>query len=119
MSLNAFITNSDDMEEQLSAEEFIKTLKKAESLEDPKKRRPSGSSSASGSSDKMASMKAEDDKRKTMEKKGSASELLVKMRSRFQHRATEPVFHTLANNAAEVRPSSNNSRAVGEDQTTP
>ncbi|PIO58153.1 hypothetical protein TELCIR_20417 [Teladorsagia circumcincta] len=28
MSLNAFISNSEDLEEQLSAEEFIKTLKK-------------------------------------------------------------------------------------------
>ncbi|RCN25516.1 hypothetical protein ANCCAN_14736 [Ancylostoma caninum] len=46
--------------------------------------------------------KGDDDKKKLIEKKPSASDLLVKMRSRFQHRATEPVFHTLAN-ASEVR----------------
>ncbi|XGW02837.1 hypothetical protein V3C99_014678 [Haemonchus contortus] len=103
MSLNALITNSDDLDEQLSAEEFIKSLKKVESFEDPRKKSQSGTSSASGSSDKMASTKTEEEKKKAMlDKKGSASELLVKMRSRFQHRATEPVFHTLATNAPEA-----------------
>ncbi|KAK6032570.1 hypothetical protein OSTOST_01246 [Ostertagia ostertagi] len=75
-----------------------------DSLEGSKKGGQSGSSSISNSNDKMACVKPDDEKRKAMmEKKGSASELLVKMRSRFQHRATEPVFHTLATKAPEVR----------------
>ncbi|WKY11276.1 hypothetical protein Q1695_003108 [Nippostrongylus brasiliensis] len=80
MSLSALITNSDNLEEELSAEEFIKTLKKVDSQDDGKKAERSSCSSSSGSS----------------------SDLLLKMRSRFQHRATEPVFHTLATSAQET-----------------
>ncbi|KAL6742105.1 hypothetical protein Aduo_015296 [Ancylostoma duodenale] len=101
MSLNALITDSENLEEKLSAVEFIKTLKKVDTPEQVRKSQKSGESSTSGSSDKMAT-KGDDDKKKLIEKKPSASDLLVKMRSRFQHRATEPVFHTLAN-ASEVR----------------
>ncbi|EYC03658.1 hypothetical protein Y032_0092g2544 [Ancylostoma ceylanicum] len=101
MSLNALITDSENLDEKLSAVEFIKTLKKVDTPEQTRKAQKSGESSTSGSSDKMA-VKGDDDKKKLIEKKPSASDLLVKMRSRFQHRATEPVFHTLAN-ASEVR----------------
>ncbi|CAJ0591282.1 unnamed protein product [Cylicocyclus nassatus] len=99
MSLNALITGSEDLDEKISAEEFIKTLKKVDSTESKKPQ--SGESTASGSTDKMAACKCDDDKKKLIEKKASGSDLLLKMRSRFQHRATEPVFHTLAN--AEAR----------------
>ncbi|VDO19446.1 unnamed protein product [Heligmosomoides polygyrus] len=102
MSLNAFITNSDNLEEQLSAEEFIKSLKKVESVDDNQKSSNSGGSSASGSSDKMQNAKGDDGKKRLMDKKLSTSDLLCKMRGRFQHRATEPVFHTLATGTPEV-----------------
>ncbi|KAE9421536.1 hypothetical protein Angca_000073, partial [Angiostrongylus cantonensis] len=102
MSLSEYITNCDDMEEKLSANEFIKTLKKVESTDEAKKGVQSNASSPSGSSNHITSTKGEDNKKKAIEKKVSGSELLVKMRSRFQHRATEPLFHSLPN-ASEVR----------------
>ncbi|EYC03660.1 hypothetical protein Y032_0092g2544 [Ancylostoma ceylanicum] len=113
MSLNALITDSENLDEKLSAVEFIKTLKKVDTPEQTRKAQKSGESSTSGSSDKMA-VKGDDDKKKLIEKKPSASDLLVKMRSRFQHRATEPVFHTLAN-ASETSLEQQSSRSNGSD----
>ncbi|KAK6754973.1 hypothetical protein RB195_013755 [Necator americanus] len=119
MSINTLITGSDNLDEQLSAVEFIKTLRKVDAAADGLKRsQESGESSVSGSSDKVATPKSDDDKKKLIEKKPSASDLLVKMRSRFQHRATEPVFHTITN-ASEARAASSNSRPEAADQTTP
>ncbi|VDM55582.1 unnamed protein product [Angiostrongylus costaricensis] len=78
MSLSEYITNCDDMEEKLSATEFIKTLKVVNNILLFRTIFHICHSRVSG------------------------SELLVKMRGRFQHRATEPVFHTLPT-ASEVR----------------
>uniref|UniRef100_A0A0K0DL34 Uncharacterized protein n=1 Tax=Angiostrongylus cantonensis TaxID=6313 RepID=A0A0K0DL34_ANGCA len=88
MSLSEYITNCDDMEEKLSANEFIKTLKKFHLQYQESSTLTTRSLTTCSRSPENWNI--------------SGSELLVKMRSRFQHRATEPLFHSLPN-ASEVR----------------
>ncbi|EGT40246.1 hypothetical protein CAEBREN_31067 [Caenorhabditis brenneri] len=84
-----YINNCDNLDEQISVTDFIKTLKKVESSDTINGR---DSTSSSSSTDKLA--KLPEDGRK-VDKKGSANDLLQNMRKRFVHRATEPIFHAL------------------------
>ncbi|ULT91061.1 hypothetical protein L5515_008817 [Caenorhabditis briggsae] len=84
-----YINNCDNLDEQISVTDFIKTLKKVESSDTLNGR---DSTSSSSSTDKLA--KLPEDGRK-VDKKGSANDLLQNMRKRFVHRATEPIFHAL------------------------
>uniref|UniRef100_A0A8R1DNA0 Uncharacterized protein n=1 Tax=Caenorhabditis japonica TaxID=281687 RepID=A0A8R1DNA0_CAEJA len=84
-----YINNCDNLDEQISVTDFIKTLKKVESCDTLNGH---DSRSSSSSTDKLA--KLPDDGRK-VDKKASANDLLQNMRKRFVHRATEPIFHAL------------------------
>ncbi|CAI2353151.1 unnamed protein product [Caenorhabditis sp. 36 PRJEB53466] len=84
-----YINNCDNLDEQISVTDFIKTLKKVESCDTLNGRE---SSSSSSSIDKLT--KLPEDGRK-VDKKASANDLLQNMRKRFVHRATEPIFHAL------------------------
>uniref|UniRef100_A0A1I7XK34 Uncharacterized protein n=1 Tax=Heterorhabditis bacteriophora TaxID=37862 RepID=A0A1I7XK34_HETBA len=73
MSINSFITNSENLDEKLSVVEFIKTLKKIDSVEavNGNNERTSGSSSSIGSMEKMSGKSSEDataKQKKPMEK---------------------------------------------------
>lgn len=84
-----YINNCDNLDEQISVTDFIKTLKKVESTDTLNGR---DSTSSSSSTDKLS--KLPEDGRK-VDKKASANDLLQNMRKRFVHRATEPIFHAL------------------------
>ncbi|EFP02033.1 hypothetical protein CRE_22774 [Caenorhabditis remanei] len=88
-NFDQYINNCDNLDEQISVTDFIKTLKKVESSDTLNGR---DSTSSSSSTDKLA--KLPEDGRK-VDKKGSANDLLQNMRKRFVHRATEPIFHAL------------------------
>ncbi|NP_001360547.1 uncharacterized protein CELE_K08H10.10 [Caenorhabditis elegans] len=84
-----YINNCDNLDEQISVTDFIKTLKKVESSDTLNGRE---SVSSSSSTDKLSKL-PEDGRR--VDKKNSANDLLQTMRKRFVHRATEPIFHAL------------------------
>ncbi|CAI5453203.1 unnamed protein product [Caenorhabditis angaria] len=89
-NFNQYINNCDNLDEEISVTDFIKTLKKVESC-DTLNGKERDSTSSSSSTDKLA--KIPDDKK--IDKKASANDLLQNMRKRFVHRATEPIFHAL------------------------
>ncbi|PAV60721.1 hypothetical protein WR25_02926 [Diploscapter pachys] len=93
--MNQFIADGDNLDEQLSVVEFIKTLKKVDSDDTRSERDSIASSSVACSTDKLNTGKSEVDLKKIIEKKNSSAELLQNMRKRFVHRATEPIFHNL------------------------
>ncbi|CAD6193877.1 unnamed protein product [Caenorhabditis auriculariae] len=74
-NMEQYITNGENLDEELSVLEFIKTLKRVESNDtiqsNGRESAPSGSTT------------------------GSTNDLLQSMRKRFVHRATEPIFHAL------------------------
>ncbi|CAI4223560.1 unnamed protein product [Auanema sp. JU1783] len=88
-----------DLDEEIDVVNFIKTLKKVDSVQnstiDLKSIRDNSGSSSSSSTEKVNTCISDEKHKKLADKRSNTTELLASMRRRFQHRATEPIFHNI------------------------